>query len=399
LAAESCRMRLGIDASNLRIGGGLTHLTELLRAADPPAHGFFGVIVWAQRDTLRRIEDRPWLTKSYQPLLDKSLPYRTYWQRYRLPALGSAAACDLLYVPGGSSAGHYRPMVTMSRNLLPYEWQEMTRYGLSWLTLKYWILRHMQSAGLRCADGVIFLTRYAQDAVLKVTGPLQGKVTTIPHGVDPRFLRAPRSQKALDAYSAANPFRLLYVSIVDMYKHQWNVAEAVANLRNEGLPIAVDLVGPANRTALVRLEKVLRRVDPSGTYIRYVGPVPYERLHDLYAAADASIFASSCENMPNILLESMASGLPIACSDKGPMPEVLGDAGVYFDPENVSSIAHAVRTLVESADLRAEKARAAFERINGYSWQRCAHETFAFLAKVAAEFARNAPSGSPRAAR
>ena len=57
------------------------------------------------------------------------------------------------------------------------------------------------------------------------------------------------------------------------------------------------------------------------------------------------IFASSCENMPITLIEGMASGLPIACSDRGPMPEVLQDGGVYFNPEDCKSIVFAIEKL------------------------------------------------------
>src|SRR2546426_5596379 len=84
---EECGMRLGIDASNLRAGGGVTHLIEMLRAANPRAHGFSQVIVWGGKATLNQIEDRPWLEKVFQPLLDKGLPYRVYWQRFRLSRL------------------------------------------------------------------------------------------------------------------------------------------------------------------------------------------------------------------------------------------------------------------------------------------------------------------------
>jgi glycosyltransferase involved in cell wall biosynthesis len=274
-------------------------------------------------------------------------------------------------------------MVTMSRNLLPFEWREMVRYGLSWRTVKLSLLRLAQSASFRRANGVIFLTHYAQKAVMRVTGLLRGRVVIVPHGIDDRFVGTPRSQRALGDYSAANPFRLLYVSIVDAYKHQWNVAEAVSRLRADGFPVALDLVGPAYGPALKRLQRVLQRVDPSHAVIRYLGAVPYQALHRLYDAANVCVFASSCENMPNILLEGMASGLPIACSDRGPMPEVLGDAGIYFNPEDAGSIAKAIRQLIVSPDLRAAKAQAAFERMSGYSWRRCADETFRFLAHVA----------------
>ncbi len=92
--------------------------------------------------------------------------------------------------------------------------------------------------------------------------------------------------------------------------------------------------------------------------------------------------------MPNILLEGMAAGLPIACSDRGPMPEVLGDAGVYFNPEDPASIAKAIRHLIESPELREQKAQAAFQRAQQYSWARCAEETFGFLVCVLDEHAR-----------
>jgi nucleoside-diphosphate-sugar epimerase len=77
----------------------------------------------------------------------------------------------------------------------------------------------------------------------------------------------------------------------------------------------------------------------------------------------------------------MASGLPIACSNRGPMPEVLRDAGVYFDPEKPTEIAEAIRKLIEYPALRTEKAEAAFERARAFTWERCADETFGFLAK------------------
>jgi glycosyltransferase involved in cell wall biosynthesis len=84
--------------------------------------------------------------------------------------------------------------------------------------------------------------------------------------------------------------------------------------------------------------------------------------------------------MPNVLLEGMAAGLPIACSDRGPMPEVLGGAGVTFDPERPEDIARALRTLAEDDALRRRCAEAASERARLFSWQRCARETLAFIA-------------------
>jgi glycosyltransferase involved in cell wall biosynthesis len=134
---------------------------------------------------------------------------------------------------------------------------------------------------------------------------------------------------------------------------------------------------------LRRLESAIDRWDPRGEFVKYSGAVSHALLREKYARSDICVFASSCENMPNILLEGMASGLPIACSRRGPMPEVLGDAGVYFDPESPADIARALRELIDSPSLRAELARRSFDRVQMFSWSRCASETFGFLARVA----------------
>lgn len=375
-------MIVGIDAANIRAGGGITHLVELLRAANPAEHGFSQVIVWSGQATLDRIEDRSWLVKSHEPWLDRSLPYRTLWQRFSLSRLARIGRCNVLFVPGGSYVGSFHPIVTMSQNLLPFEWRELRRFGLSRMTLKWLILRITQARTFHRADGLIFLTRYAHDIVMRVIKSTPGRTTIVPHGIDECFVCQPRVQLAINRYSIDRPFRILYVSIIDMYKHQWQVAEAVGQLRRSGMPVILDLVGPAYPPALKRLRKTLDRIDPIGKFVRYSGAVPYGELNVRYAQADLCLFASSCETFGQILTEAMSAGLPIACSNRSAMPELLGDAGVYFDPENPQDIARALQILIDSPELRTEKARASFEAAQAYSWARCAKETFGFLADV-----------------
>ncbi len=374
-------MIVGIDASNLRAGGGLTHLVHLLAAADPRKHGFERVIVWGGRLTLARLADRPWLEKRTDSWLDRSLPWRVLWQRYRLPKYVGATGIDVLFAPGGTVLCSFEPIVTMSRNLLPFDATGLRRYAGHAQMIRVGLLRWTQIRSFARANGVIFLTQYAKNIVLQATGPIRGKTVVIPHGINAQFFVPPRTQTT-QAPDTQQQIRLVYVSIVDVYKHQDHVAKAVAKLRAHGFPVTLDLIGPAYGPALRKLQRVLRRLDPQRSFIRYWGPVPYERLPQEYARADVGIFASSCENLPNILLEMMASGLPVACSNRGPMPAVLGDAGVYFDPENPESIADAIRALIVDRELARQKAWAAFERAQHYRWERTVEETFRFLAEV-----------------
>lgn len=372
-------MKIGIDASNISSGGGVTHLVSLLRAAAPGAHNVTEVVIWAPSRTLALIEDRSWLMKRSVEALEKGYLRRGVWQRFELAKRARQEDCDLLFVPGGSFVTDFRPVVTMSRNMLPFEWREMARYGLSTQFLKMVLLRWTQSQSFLRANGVIFLSEYARNTVLGATGPLAGEMTIVPHGVDGAFFAAPR--KARVGSADADPLRLLYVSPIEPYKHQWNVLEAVAVTRRGGFPVKIDFVGPL-RNAARRFEMALKRCREAEQFVTLRGGIPHQQLPDLYRSADLFIYASSSENLPNVLLEAMASGLPIACSDRGPMPDVLGDAGVYFDPEDPESIAQAIVKMVASPDLRDQKAHAAFHRARQYSWERCASETFDFLVRV-----------------
>ena len=376
-------MKIGVDASNLTTGGGVTHLVELLRAAEPRAHGFESIIVWAGKSTLGRLEDRPWLNKVHVPTLDRALPFRIFWQCFRLAKLARREECNVLLVPGGSYLGEFRPFVTMSRNMLPFEWTEMGRYGWSWQWLRHAILRRTQARTFRRADGLIFLSQYAQTAVTEIVGPICGSATVIPHGIHDGFVQEPRLQHDIREYSQERPFRILYVSKVDVNKHQWHVVDAIGRLRRSGIPVHLDLVGPPCGEAFKRLERALTQTLNCDNFIHYHGDVSYSDLPRWYCGADAFVFASSCENMPNILLEAMACGMPIACSKMGPMPEVLRDGGIYFDPLEPDDIATAIKMLIESPRLRADKAAMAYRRSKAFSWRRCDDETFRFIQQVA----------------
>jgi glycosyltransferase involved in cell wall biosynthesis len=380
---------VGIDATNLRSGGGVTHLQELLRFAQPQLHGVERIVVWASLSTLNAIDDKSWLVKKNVHHLNKGLIRRIFWQIFCLSRAARIEGCQVLLVPGGSYAGNFHPVIAISQNLLPFDLVEIRRYGVSFFALKLLLLRLGQTRTFKKADGVLFLSKYAQKAVQSVAGKLSAPVSVVPHGLNPRFLSAPRPQKPIEKYSIMLPYRVIYVSTIDQYKHQWSVVEAIASLREQGFPIALDLIGSAYSPALQKLSNVIERLDPEGILVQYHGAVPFENLNHYYAKADLGIFASSCENMPNILLEMMASGLPIACSSRGPMPEILKHAGVYFDPEQPKEISRAVKELIESPNKRKEKANLAFQISKKYSWNKCSFETLSFITSIAQKYQRD----------
>jgi glycosyltransferase involved in cell wall biosynthesis len=84
--------------------------------------------------------------------------------------------------------------------------------------------------------------------------------------------------------------------------------------------------------------------------------------------------------MPIILLETMAAGLPVAASRLPPMSDLLGEAGLTFDPTNAVDIAATLNRLIADPELRAALAERSYSAAQQYSWEACANQTFAFLA-------------------
>lgn len=375
---------LAIDASNISSGGGLTHLVQLLAAAEPARSSVKTVHLWTSSTTAQKLPKHDWLVLHSPRWCNAGLAHRLLGQQFQLAAMVKKIGCDVLFSPGGTLPAKCPvPMITMSQNMLPFEPDRAALFGRwSWMRLKMRLLRFSQGRSFRRSQGVIFLTQYAHDAILGALCGLRGSTAVIPHGIESRFVIPPRLQWFARSFTD-QPFRLLYVSIQMPYKHHLEVMNAVAQLRDHGLAVTLHMVGAKAGVygEAVRCKRM--ELDPDQTFLQDVGHVDFERLHDLYRQADAFIFASSCENLPNILIEAMAAGLPIACSNRGPMPEVLADAGVYFDPESPKSIEKAIAKLAEDADLRTDLAKRAWMRAQEYSWERCARETFDFVSNVA----------------
>lgn len=373
---------IGIDASNISGGGGLTHLTELLNNLEPKKFNIDKVVLWTGKNTNKYLPGKKWLIKKSPNMIDKNIIFRIFWQIFFLKKSLKRNKCDILFVPGGIYLGTFKPLVSMSQNLLPFEKKEYLRFGFSMTTIRFILLRIVQSITFRRSDGVIFLTEYAKNIVKNQVGEVQD-TALIPHGINSNFFLKPREQTDFNNEFNQKTINIIYVSIINHYKHQWNVVKAIEKIRKEhNYSINLDLVGPYYPSAKVKLDKQVQLSDPSNEWITYHESVPHDKLKNFYFNADIAVFASSCENLPIILLEKMAAGLPIICSNKGPMPEVLGSSGIYFDPEDHINLSAQILQLISSKQLRASLSKKSFHISKNYNWINSSNKTFKYLTKI-----------------
>ena len=370
-------MRITIDASNLQEGGGgIVHLKNLLQISDPRIHGFNKIIVYGGRKPLEQFSKKDWLDLREIKNLDRSIPDRLMWQKNFLNK-NVKQENSLLFIPGGLFLGKSVKFVTMFQNMQIFETLEKNREGLSkeWLRLHF--LKIAQNQTFRNSAGLICLSHYAWNHLQLFYPKLLNnkEVRIIPHGIT-------NGMQNKKKYRFNERIKLLYVSTVKQYKHQWHLIDAVALLKQQGFPLELHLIGSGDGPAIKRMRKAIQDKRSLGAFTYYHGHLSHSETLDWYNQADLFAYPSSCENLPIILLEAMAVGLPIACSDRGPMPEVLKDAGVYFNPENPSSIAASLKLLLQDESLRENLGRKALSLSQAFTWERCAQETFSFLSSV-----------------
>jgi glycosyltransferase involved in cell wall biosynthesis len=376
---------LGINASRARSGGAKAHLIGILTEGNPINHGFDKVHIWSYPELLKELPNKPWLLKHSPAELAGSIFRQVWWERYSLPKELRVVKCSILFNVDAGSVCRFKPAVTMSQDMIAFEPGEMKRLGFSKALIRQILLRYIQIQSLKFADGAIFLTRYAANVIQQYSGQLR-HLSFIPHGVGENFKTF--SSQSMWPETPENQIHCLYVSNTAYYKHQWHVVVAIERLRKIGHNIHLTLTGGGEGKAQKRLDCQINKSDPHNMFIHQKGFVPQRDLPQHIANADLFIFASSCENMPVTLLEAMAIGLPIACSNRGPMPEVLKDGGVYFDPEDPISISKAIEQIVIKSDLRIKLAARAKQLSEQYSWERCAKETFTFLSETATKMSK-----------
>ena len=367
-----------MDAGSSGSGGYYRYLRNLVAPGRVPA-GVEVAVLCSPRvaAALGRPDDRVEL--HVEPLLaDPARWRRARWWLASYPALVRRLAPDaVLHLSGvrRGAAGKV-PRVVVHHNMAPFDGETLRQYRLSPIGRQLLAVRARLTWSFRHADGVVFHTAWTRDAVVRQVGRVK-RTAIAPNGVEPQFrAAAPRGGPLHD------PPEILCVSTLFLYKYQWNLVAAVARLRERlGLDLRLTLVGSGEPLATARVTGAIGAHAAAG-WARLVPTVPLDQMAATYRAADLFVFPSAVETWPITLLEAMAAGLPIACSNRMVMPEVLGDGGVYFDPRDPDSIATALGVLLVEPEVRRRCAARAHAAAAAYTWERTAAAVYGFLASV-----------------
>jgi hypothetical protein len=178
---------LGIDAMNIRDGGGLTHLREILFHANRESILFDQIIVWGNDYCLQQLPTQPWLVK-INPLTGNSSGLQTtIWQIFYLGRAARKLNCSLLFIAGGSALTSFKPKVTICHNMLPFTDTALQLYPTGFRKLKFYLLRYIQLYTFIRANGVIFVSDWARVIILPQIAKTIEQCAVISHGISSSF--------------------------------------------------------------------------------------------------------------------------------------------------------------------------------------------------------------------
>jgi glycosyltransferase involved in cell wall biosynthesis len=236
-----------------------------------------------------------------------------------------------------------------------------------------WALK--EHAAARWADLVLTVSETARRDLLRWFQWRDDRVRVIPEGPDAIFGPLPEGNASDDAIKrhGVDPRGrfLLYVGGLSPHKNLIRLIEAFAlsGLRDEGITLAlVGDLGDVFHTHIPELREAVARQGLERSVV-FTGFVPDADLVAFYNRAEALVQPSLMEGFGLPPVEAMACGTPVICSDAGSLPEVVGDAGLYFPPEDVSAMASALRQIVDDPGLRLALASKARKRSSHYSWE------------------------------
>lgn len=361
---------IAINASHAKTGGGVTYLRQMLPllAAEPGV----SLHLILHKEQLPLFDPVPdgidIVTCDYSPGFFSTL----IWEQFKLPGVARRLSADVLFSPA-----NFGPIFARNHVLLLRNATSVIRLARRLKPLMYWfMLSGATLASLLTARRAIAVSNYAAGVLtFGLKGVLGKKVSVVHHGT--ASVIAPRESNEVQG---AN---LLAVSDIYIQKNYHTLLRALAILRQSRADLSLKIVGREVDSHYAESLRDLVRDLGLEDAVKFVGHVETSELDALYRNCQLFIFPSAVETFGNPLLEAMAHGVPIATSNTAAMPEVIGDAGLLFDPDNAKEIADRIATLLADPTLRVELGRKAAQRARSFTWEETAQRTLGVLREAA----------------
>jgi len=241
------------------------------------------------------------------------------------------------------------------------------------------LIQHAVHASQR----ILTVSHFSKRELIRLANAPEANITVIYNGIDHQhFKPLERAQYTpiVERYHLPENF-FLFVGNVKPHKNLSRLVhaffQAADNLPDWHLVVIGKTEGFITTDTTVRRQ--VEQHPQLAQRVHFLGEVPYQELPQFYNLAGAFVFPSYYEGFGLPPLEAMACGCPVAAARAASIPEVCGDAALYFDPFSVSEMAAALVQIARDNTLRDGLIRAGFQQANRFQWAESQHQTIAVI--------------------
>src|SRR6201988_1878451 len=296
--------------------------------------------------------------------------------------------CDLVHIPNLFSIPRALPCpyVMTVQEMVEHMARSREQSGF-WRSMHFQLTRRV----LRGAARIFAVSNFTKTEIEKLFGIPSDRIDVVYNAIDERFLRghATEADRELIAkrYQVTYPF-LLYAGRVSPHKNVVRMIEAFSALKTE---LEKDHAFPDLKLIIIGDDvsgnpDLRRTVVPSGVQndVRLLGFVPIEVLRTFYDEAKVFVFPSLYEGFGLPPLEAMAHGTPVVTSNVSSLPEVVDNAAVLVNPENVFEIMRALHRVLTDQALRDRLKERGYQQVAKFSWDTSVRRILDVYRQVAA---------------
>jgi len=374
-------MNIGINTLfvNPNRGGAKTYLSNLVRhlAKVDSNNTYFLFVSSLNEGIFERLGKN--FKKILIPLRSDNRLLRLFYEQFVIPLYIRRHKIDVLFSPGNIATlfPGCKQVLTIHGPLVIRKLRQ--RYAPGEISkLQALFYDFMLPLSVKRADMIIAVSQDIKRWLLQGVNIPATKVRIVYEGVDPKLLR---STVADETMGVKRPY-ILFLSTLFRYKNADKLIKAFAYAKQQWeIPHSLVIAGrdPAGQVDwLRRLAKDLGVLDS----IYFLGRIPHEQVGNLYRYADLFVYPSTVESFGLPALEAMACGTPVIGSNRCSVPEIIGDAGLIVNPDNIEEMAEAIYRLLNDQKLRNRLIQKGFERVKMFTWERAARETLQVFEEV-----------------